>query len=191
MKFRPLTWRNTHPYVLSDRVEDITEPRLLQGLTSAERLNVDRRVVMYGYVRGTNVKSGTQVHIPGAGDFMVGEVKPIDDPCPLPGIAHAEAKRKEEQKKREADAAATAAATGENGTEESSASAGPRISEADMGKKSALVKKPTRRSLNEKETLLYAPMSDIGNVSFGVCCDQLSDLKTCSSYFYSLFLSPL
>ena len=150
-------------------MEDITEPRLLQGLNAAERLNVDRRVVMYGYVRGTNVKAGTQVHIPGAGDFMVGEVKPIDDPCPLPGIAHAEAQRKEEQKKKEAEAAAAAAAAAEDG--EDGAAAAPRISEADMGKKSALVKKPTRRSLNEKETLLYAPMSDIGNVSVwrGLC----------------------
>lgn len=30
MKFRPLTWRNTHPYVVVDRFEDITPPDLLQ-----------------------------------------------------------------------------------------------------------------------------------------------------------------
>ena len=29
MKFRPLVWRNTHPYVMVDRFEDITDPTLL------------------------------------------------------------------------------------------------------------------------------------------------------------------
>ena len=26
MKFRPLIWRTTHPYILADRLEDITDP---------------------------------------------------------------------------------------------------------------------------------------------------------------------
>lgn len=26
MKFRPLTWRNSHPYLLADRFEDLTDP---------------------------------------------------------------------------------------------------------------------------------------------------------------------
>lgn len=31
LKFRPLTWRNTHPYVLVDRFEDVTPPEKLQA----------------------------------------------------------------------------------------------------------------------------------------------------------------
>jgi ribosome biogenesis protein BMS1 len=30
MKFRPLVWRNTHPYVLIDRFEDVTHPDTVQ-----------------------------------------------------------------------------------------------------------------------------------------------------------------
>ena len=26
MKFRPLLWQNTHPYILADRMEDISDP---------------------------------------------------------------------------------------------------------------------------------------------------------------------
>lgn len=57
---RPLTWQNTHPYILADRVEDITDP---DTLTSTPMC--DRRVSFYGYVRGSNLKSQTMVHIPG------------------------------------------------------------------------------------------------------------------------------
>lgn len=31
MKLRPLTWRNTHPYILVDRVEDTTAPALIEA----------------------------------------------------------------------------------------------------------------------------------------------------------------
>jgi hypothetical protein len=31
LKFRPLTWRNTHPYVLVDRFEDVTPPETLHA----------------------------------------------------------------------------------------------------------------------------------------------------------------
>jgi ribosome biogenesis protein BMS1 len=43
MKFRPLTWRSTHPYLLVDRVEDLTDPELI-------RVNpkMDRSVSVYG-----------------------------------------------------------------------------------------------------------------------------------------------
>jgi ribosome biogenesis protein BMS1 len=30
MKYRPLTWRNTHPYLLVDRFEDVTAPEDIQ-----------------------------------------------------------------------------------------------------------------------------------------------------------------
>lgn len=56
MKFRPLIWRNTHPYMVADRVEDLTDPETI-------RLNpkCDRTVTFYGYMRGTNLKAENKV----------------------------------------------------------------------------------------------------------------------------------
>ena len=56
MKFRPLQWRNTHPYILADRVEDLTDPELLQADPKC-----DRTVSLYGYMRGSNLKDSTKV----------------------------------------------------------------------------------------------------------------------------------
>nr|XP_032814905.1 ribosome biogenesis protein BMS1 homolog isoform X2 [Petromyzon marinus] len=79
MKFRPLTWQTTHPYMLADRIEDLTNPEEV-------RLNpkCDRLVSLYGYLHGTHLKSRSQVHIPGAGDFFLRDVSFLPDPCPLP-----------------------------------------------------------------------------------------------------------
>ncbi|KAJ9088197.1 Glycoside hydrolase 2 (Mannanase, beta-galactosidase) [Entomophthora muscae] len=79
MKFRPLQWRNTHPYMVADRLEDLTDPEKI-------RLNpkCDRAITLYGYLRGTNLKANTQVHIAGVGDFNVSDISPLSDPCPLP-----------------------------------------------------------------------------------------------------------
>ncbi|KAI0244266.1 Glycoside hydrolase 2 (Mannanase, beta-galactosidase) [Massospora cicadina] len=79
MKFRPLQWRNTHPYMVADRLEDLTDPEVI-------RVNpkCDRAITLYGYLRGTNLKPNTQVHIAGVGDFEIGDISPLDDPCPLP-----------------------------------------------------------------------------------------------------------
>ncbi|KAG0175577.1 Glycoside hydrolase 2 (Mannanase, beta-galactosidase) [Apophysomyces sp. BC1034] len=105
MKFRPLIWRNTHPYVVADRVEDLTDPELLH-----RQPNCDRTVTLYGYLRGTNLKSNMRIHIPGAGDHVVSDVSVLPDPCPLP------------------------------------------IKE--------------RKRLDEKNKLIYAPMSDVGGVMY-------------------------
>ncbi|KAM6951121.1 ribosome biogenesis protein BMS1 homolog [Aplochiton taeniatus] len=79
MKFRPLVWQTSHPYVVADRMEDLTDP---------ERLRVDpkcdRTVSLYGYLRGTYLKNKGQVHIPGVGDFGLSDVSFLPDPCPLP-----------------------------------------------------------------------------------------------------------
>jgi len=107
MKFRPLIWRNTHPYVLVDRVEDLTDPELKRAFKNA----CPRVMTLYGWVRGTYLKASTKVHIPGCGDFGLEELTALPDPCPLPS----------QEKKR---------------------------------------------TLNEKDKLLYAPMSDIGNVAY-------------------------
>uniref|UniRef100_A0A8C5R1C7 BMS1 ribosome biosis factor n=1 Tax=Leptobrachium leishanense TaxID=445787 RepID=A0A8C5R1C7_9ANUR len=106
MKFRPLVWQTSHPYLLADRMEDLTNPEDL-------RLNpkCDRKVSLYGYLRGAYLKNKSQVHIPGVGDFALADVSFLPDPCPLP----------DQQKKR---------------------------------------------SLNEKEKMIYAPLSGVGGVVY-------------------------
>lgn len=91
MKFRPLIWRNTHPYVVADRIEDLTDPELLH-----RKPNCDRTVTLYGYLRGTNLKPNMRVHIPGAGDHYLADVSVLPDPCPLP---EKERKRLDEKSK--------------------------------------------------------------------------------------------
>ncbi|KAF9977965.1 Glycoside hydrolase 2 (Mannanase, beta-galactosidase) [Actinomortierella ambigua] len=105
MKFRPLIWRNTHPYMVADRVEDLTDPELLRT-----QPNCDRTVTLYGYLRGTNLKSGMRVHIPGVGDHYMEDISILPDPCPLPD--------------------------------------------------------KVRKRLDEKQKLIYAPMSDVGGVMY-------------------------
>jgi ribosome biogenesis protein BMS1 len=60
MKFHPLQWRSTHPYCVTDRMEDLTDEEMLR-----QNEKVDRRVSLYGYVRGTHLKPQSKVHIPG------------------------------------------------------------------------------------------------------------------------------
>lgn len=79
MKFRPLVWQTSHPYVLADRMEDLTDPERLRTDPKC-----DRTVSLYGYLRGTYLKNKGQVHIPGVGDFQVADVNFLPDPCPLP-----------------------------------------------------------------------------------------------------------
>ncbi|KAJ3316465.1 Glycoside hydrolase 2 (Mannanase, beta-galactosidase), partial [Gonapodya sp. JEL0774] len=50
-KYPPLIWRNTHPYVVCDRVEDVTDPEELK-----QNPKGDREITLYGYLRGTNLK---------------------------------------------------------------------------------------------------------------------------------------
>ncbi|XP_046391230.1 ribosome biogenesis protein BMS1 homolog [Ischnura elegans] len=79
MKFRPLTWRTTHPYILADRMEDLTPPHLIRQNPKA-----NRKVSLYGYVRGVPLNKINNVHIPGCGDFSISDVSLLPDPCPLP-----------------------------------------------------------------------------------------------------------
>lgn len=106
MKFRPLQWRQAHPYLLADRLEDVTPPGALKDNPKA-----DRDVTLYGYVRGANWRQGAKVHIAGVGDFPVSEIVSLPDPCPLPSQLK-------------------------------------------------------KRSLNERERLIYAPMSDVGSLLY-------------------------
>lgn len=107
VKYRPLVWRNTHPYVVVDRHEDITHPSRIE-----EDGKCQRSVAFYGYVRGTNLKAGTKVHVIGVGDFEMADLSPLPDPCPV------------------------------------------------------LDGEGAGRTLNRKDTKLYAPLSNVGNVSF-------------------------
>eukprot|EP00520_Triparma_pacifica_P003567 CAMPEP_0118637182 /NCGR_PEP_ID=MMETSP0785-20121206/3017_1 /TAXON_ID=91992 /ORGANISM="Bolidomonas pacifica, Strain CCMP 1866" /LENGTH=512 /DNA_ID=CAMNT_0006528353 /DNA_START=150 /DNA_END=1685 /DNA_ORIENTATION=+ len=104
VKFRPLQWRNTHPYVIIDRHEDITMPREV-----GEEDDGSRTVTFYGYVRGTNLRPNQKVHLIGAGDFPMSSIESLPDPCPFPS-------------------------------------------------------KGKEQSLSKKDTLLYAPLSNVGNV---------------------------
>ncbi|KAH6907699.1 GTP binding protein [Coprinopsis sp. MPI-PUGE-AT-0042] len=95
MKFRPLVFRNTHPYLLVDRLEDLTpreEIRQSKG-------KCDRTVTVYGYLRGTNLRLGSKVHIPGVGDLEMKSVEVLGDPCPLPD-ENSEKRRKLSEKKK-------------------------------------------------------------------------------------------
>ena len=89
MKFRPLLWRQAHPYLLVDRLEDISNPEDV-------RVNAkcDRRVSLYGYVRGAHLRNKSRIHLPGAGDFVVNDVTLLPDPCPLSAAGDDLAKKK-------------------------------------------------------------------------------------------------
>ncbi|XP_021107272.1 ribosome biogenesis protein BMS1 homolog isoform X2 [Heterocephalus glaber] len=106
MKFRPLTWQTSHPYILADRMEDLTNPEDIRT-----NIKCDRKVSLYGYLRGAHLKNKSQIHMPGVGDFAVSDVSFLPDPCALP-----------EQLKK--------------------------------------------RCLNEKEKLVYAPLSGVGGVLY-------------------------
>ncbi|EJC97961.1 GTP binding protein [Fomitiporia mediterranea MF3/22] len=95
MKFRPLVFRNQHPYILVDRLEDLT-PR--EDVRTSDG-KCDRKVTVYGYLRGTNLRPRTKVHIPGVGDLDISSASVLNDPCPLPD-ADSEKRRKLSEKKK-------------------------------------------------------------------------------------------
>lgn len=60
-------------------MEDLTDPELVR--TDPK---MDRTVSVYGYLRGTNLKPSTKVHIPGLGDYSISTMSILPDPCPIP-----------------------------------------------------------------------------------------------------------
>lgn len=62
-----------------DRHEDVTNPNRVE-----EDPNCERSVTFYGYVRGTNFKQNTRVHLIGVGDYNISEISVLPDPCPIP-----------------------------------------------------------------------------------------------------------
>ncbi|CAN6654628.1 ribosome biogenesis protein Bms1p [Trichomonascus vanleenenianus] len=96
MKFRPLKWRNEHPYLLADRVVDITNPALVE-----QNSKIDRKISFFGYVHGTPLPyENARVHIPGVGDLTVKEVERLPDPCPSPYAVKQEENNGENLKRR-------------------------------------------------------------------------------------------
>lgn len=131
MKFRPLKWRNEHPYLLADRITDLTHPQEI-----AEHPKCDRKVAIYGYLHGTPLPStNAHIHIAGVGDHFVHSVEKLPDPCPTPYF-----EQKLEEIEREK--AKQAAESGE-----------------------PMAKTVRRRKrLEDKQKIIYAPMSDVGGV---------------------------
>lgn len=95
MKFRPLVFRNSHPYLLADRMEDLTPREEIQQSEG----KCDRRITLYGYLRGTNLQQSSKIHIPGAGDFGIASSTRLNDPCPLPSM-DSEKRRKLSEKQK-------------------------------------------------------------------------------------------
>ena len=95
MKFRPLIFRNTHPYLLADRFEDLTSRETIR----LSKGKCDRIVTIYGYLHGTNLREGTKVHIPGVGDLDIHSITLLGDPCPFPTL-DSEKRRKLSEKKK-------------------------------------------------------------------------------------------
>lgn len=95
LKVRPLVWRNTHPYLLADRISDLT-PRAEIHATSG---TCARTVALYGWLRGTPLHTSTQIHVPGVGDLRIKSIETLKDPCPLPG-AEDEKRRKMSEKQK-------------------------------------------------------------------------------------------
>ncbi|CAI9757098.1 unnamed protein product [Fraxinus pennsylvanica] len=92
MKFPPLSWRVSHPYILVDRFEDITHPETVRMNSKC-----NRNVTLYGYLRGCNLKKGTKVHIAGVGDYRLDDITALADPCPLPSAAKKKGLRDKEK----------------------------------------------------------------------------------------------
>lgn len=131
MKFRPLKWRNEHPYLLADRVTDLTHPALIE-----KNNKIDRKVAIYGYLHGTPLSAtDARVHIAGVGDFTVSSIEKLPDPCPTPYFEQ-RLEDLEREKQKEAE------------------------------KNGEVVAKTTRRRkrLDDKQKIIYAPMSDVGGV---------------------------
>ncbi|VDN95960.1 unnamed protein product [Rodentolepis nana] len=91
---RPSDWRTGHPYMVVDRLEDVTNPEILN-----EDEKHSRTISLYGYVRGAPIEatfSNPSVHIPGLGDFLVSECTRQEDPCPAPAQSMMMSESKEE-----------------------------------------------------------------------------------------------
>lgn len=142
MKFRPLIWRNTHPYVLVDRVEDLTDPELKRASNNTcSRCPPTRPFSSLLFSSSCVVRAcvcscvspvvwGASRDVTLYGWVRGTYLKPSTK-VHVPGC-------------------------GDFGLEELTA----------LGDPCPLPSQERKRTLNEKDKLLYAPMSDIGNVAY-------------------------
>ncbi|CBZ55284.1 putative ribosome biogenesis protein BMS1 [Neospora caninum Liverpool] len=152
-KFAPLSWRSAHPYLLALRCEpDCGSANAAEdGEENGEREAPDGNgapppspasssCVFYGYVRGSVLRQGQWVHIPGAGDFQISSLSCCPDPCPPPqGALPASEGPSDEE--------------GEGGDAQTA------------GLESGDAKRRRRpRSLKEQQRAIYAPGCDVGNI---------------------------
>ncbi|VDO80977.1 unnamed protein product [Heligmosomoides polygyrus] len=77
IKFRPMVWRDAHPYMLC------RSPSIVSNLLRSQP-SADRTICLYGWLHGAHLKNHSSVHIPGVGDLRIKDVSSIPDPCPLP-----------------------------------------------------------------------------------------------------------
>lgn len=104
MKYRPILWRSTHPFVLADQLEVLTAKKALNDPEKQhpQKITVSdsSKLVEYaltGYVRGgIALKINTSFHLPGIGDYRAERIEVLPDPCPL---LNAQKKKLSERKK--------------------------------------------------------------------------------------------
>ncbi|ODQ48714.1 hypothetical protein PICMEDRAFT_14244 [Pichia membranifaciens NRRL Y-2026] len=132
MKFRPLKWRNEHPYMMSDRVVDLTHPSKIE-----KDPKCDRKIALYGYLHGTPLPNeNARVHLAGVGDYTVSSIEKLPDPCPTPYYEQKlEDYEREQRKLAEANGQPVPAKTHRR-----------------------------RKRLEDKQKIIYAPMSDVHGV---------------------------
>eukprot|EP00835_Amoeboradix_gromovi_P000895 NODE_34_length_31639_cov_0.254375.p1 type:complete len:934 gc:universal NODE_34_length_31639_cov_0.254375:18924-16123(-) len=76
-KVRPIEYRQSHSYILVDRMEDLTSVQDIKN-----NPNANRSVALYGYTRGLPFNHH-HIHIIGANDYKVDDISTLPDPCPL------------------------------------------------------------------------------------------------------------
>ena len=131
-KFRPLKWRNEHPYMLADRLVDLTHPALIEHDSK-----VDRKIALYGYLHGTPLaKEHGRVHIAGVGDCTIANVEKLPDPCPTPYFEQKMDEFEREQAKKAKE----------------------------QGLEAPTRTRRHRKRLDDKNKIIYAPMSDVRGV---------------------------
>ncbi|KAI3834763.1 hypothetical protein MKW92_029559 [Papaver armeniacum] len=78
MEFHTSSRQAAHPYFLVDHFEDVT---------SSANVDMDikckRDIILYGYLRGCDIKKGTKVHIAGVGDYPLADITLSAEPIPL------------------------------------------------------------------------------------------------------------
>ncbi|KAI3972015.1 hypothetical protein MKW92_015778 [Papaver armeniacum] len=78
LQFHLSSRRAAHPYMLVDRLKDVTPLQKVH-----KNANCKRNIHLFGYLRGCSIKSGAKVHIAGFGDFHLAGVRSTTDPFPL------------------------------------------------------------------------------------------------------------